>query len=204
MSYALGIRLRGRFRFPAILLTLVLALHAQAYDQPLSANAIREAYFLGTRQSSLGADFLGQYAHTIPELKVGGYTSVVRIETPFVLVALHASRTMNYSAQDALRDFYNKPLPLRVYLDISYKPSASPQNSIRIKVVQNGKEVAPISDDRSPYYPRVDKRTSLPSIGEHVQLEFAPEKLDSSTVTILIDTPDGQHGETTFPLQTLR
>ena len=87
------------------LLALFLALPAFAYDSPLSPRAVREAYFLGVRQASLGATFLAEYAHRIPKLKAGAFTYEVRLETPFTQVAEYSSRTIGYSAQDAVRDF---------------------------------------------------------------------------------------------------
>jgi hypothetical protein len=35
-------------------------------------------------------------------------------------------------------------------------------------------------------------------------VEFTPSKIDSSDLTILIDTPDGQHVSTDFDLQSIR
>jgi hypothetical protein len=43
-------------------------------------------------------------SHTIPELKVGRFTSDVTLETPFSQVAVHASRTLGYIAQDAVKE----------------------------------------------------------------------------------------------------
>jgi hypothetical protein len=195
-------RLNPGVQITTLLLATVLSVPAYAYDYPLSPEAIREAYFLGTRQTSLGTDFLAQYTRDVP-LKAGAFTSSVKIETPFSQVALHASRTLGYNAQDAVRDFFDKPALFRIRLDICYKTDA-PVNGIKIKVMQNKKEIVADSLDSSPYYPATDKRTHLPSIGEQLRLEFRAEKIDSSPLTILIDTPDGQHAETEFALQTLR
>jgi hypothetical protein len=111
--------------------------------------------------------------------------------------------TLGYKAQDAVREFYDKPTVVRLHLDICYKINA-PENAVRIKIIQNKKEVFPESSDSSPYYPATDKYTQMPSIGEKVELEFKPNKIESSTLLIVIDTPDGQHAETAFDLRTLR
>jgi hypothetical protein len=187
----------------AVLLALFLALPTSAYDSPLSPSAVRAAYFLGVRQASLGATFLAEYAHRIPNLKAGAFTSEVRIETPFAQVAEFSSRTIGYSAQDAVRDFFGKPAEVRMYLNICYMTNAPP-NAAKIKVIQNRKEIAPQSEERSAYYPATDEYTRMPSIGEQVQLRFNAEKIDSSALTIQIDTPDGQHAEVEFDLQNLR
>jgi len=193
----------GGFRLTALLLSLILALPVCAYDYPLSSTAIREAYFLGRRQGSLGADFLVQYIRAIPELRAGSFVSQIRIETPFSRVAEEASKKLDYSAQDAVADSLNKPAVFRIYLDVCYRSDAPP-NSVRITAIQNKKELVPLSVDTSPYYPATDKRHHIPSVGERVQLEFDAGHLDSSSLTILIDAPDGQHAETQFDLRALR
>jgi len=125
------------------------------------------------------------------------------LETPFSQVAVHASRTLGHSAQDAVKEFYDKPSLVRLHLNICYMIDA-PENAVRIKVFQNKREVFPESYDSSPYYPATDEYTRMPSIGENVELEFKPDKIQSSTLLIVIDTPDGQHAETTFDLAALR
>jgi len=40
--------------------------------------------------------------------------------------------------------------------------------------------------------------------GERIDLEFPADRIDSSELTIRIDTPDGQHGDEVFALQALR
>ena len=45
---------------------------------------------------------------------------------------------------------------------------------------------------------------TLPANGERVRLEFNSKQIDSSTLTIRIDTPDKQHSEVDFDLQVLR
>jgi hypothetical protein len=191
-------------RWLALLLALLLAYPVSAYDDiSASASAIRDAYFLGTRQGSLTPDLLARYAHWIPELKEGTCMSQVRLETPFLQVADYASKAPNYSSQDAVQQFYGKQMVFRVHLDICYKPNA-PLNAIKIKVIQNKKEIAPLSAESSPYVPRVNELATLPANGERVRLEFKSNQIDSSTLVIRIDTPDDQHAEVDFDLQALR
>ena len=189
----------------ALLLALVLAVPLNAYDDtPTSENSIRDAYFLGTRQGSLTPEFLARYAHWIPELKDGTIcTSQARLETPFLQVADYASTAPNFSSQDAVKQFYGKQMFFHVYLDSCYKPNA-PLNAIKVKVIQNKKEITPLSAESNPYVPRVDELATLPANGERVRLEFKSSQIDSSTLIILIDTPDKQHAEVNFDLQTLR
>lgn len=103
------------------------------------------ASFLGVRQASLGATFLAEYAHIIPKLKAGAFTSEVRIETPFTRVAEFSSSTIGYSAQGEVRDFFGKAAAVRMYLGICCMTNAPP-NAVKIKVIQNRKEIAPQSE----------------------------------------------------------
>ena len=191
-------------RWLAFLLGLFLASPVSAYDDiPHSASAIRDAYFLGKREGGVTPEILVRYAHWIPKLKEGTCTSQVRLETPFLQVADYAGKAANYSSQDAVKEFYDKAMIFRVYLDICYKPNA-PLNAIKIKVFQNKKEIVPLSTESNPYVPRVDELASLPANGEQVRLEFKSTQIDSSTLHFRIDTPDEQHADVDFDLQTLR
>jgi hypothetical protein len=191
-------------RWLSFLLGLFLVLPAGAYDDiPHSASAIRDAYFLGTRRGGLTPEILAPYAHWIPELKQGTCTSQARLETPFLQVADYAGKEPNYSSQDAVKEFYGKHMVFRVYLDICYERDA-PLKSVKIKVMQNKKEITPLSEESSPYIPRVTELTTLPPNGEQILLEFKSNQIDSSRLTFRIDTPDGQHAEVDFDLQTLR
>ena len=187
----------------ALVLSLALALPAEAYDYPLSSNAIRDAYFLGRRQGGLGTEFLAEYRHSIPSLRVEEFISFARIETPFVQVAVQSGQKLNYSAQEAVQDFLGKSLPIRIHLEILYMPDAPP-DAVRIKLVQNRKEIVPASMERSAFYPPTDPYTRLPSIGETFDLEVDAVKLDGSTLAIYIETPDERNAIVEFDLQSLR
>ena len=187
----------------AMILSLAISLPAVAYDYPLTSSAIRDAYFLGTRGGGPGTEFLSEYRHTIPGLRVAEYISFARLETPFVQVAVRSSQKLNYSAQDAVEEFHDKPLPFRIHLEICYMPDA-PSDALKIRLIQNRKEIVPDSAERSAFYPATDPYTRVSSIGEIVNLQVDASKLDSSTLTIRIDTPDDQHSSVDFDLQTLR
>jgi hypothetical protein len=181
---------------------LVVASLAFGYDYPLSSTAIREAYLLGTATNGASEDFLAQYTHTLPKLNMGTYTSDVRIETPYVQVAEHARQTVNYSAQDALKDYLSAPPSVfLMQLDICFGHKES--QSMKFKITQNDKELAPISVERSPYFAG-GRHGPSQVIGEHVMLQFEASEIESSPLTVEIETPDGRHTETTFDLARLK
>ena len=189
------------------LLTLVLLQSSSAavcaYDFPLSETALRDAYFLGSRQGNQSGDFLKQYTRSFPGLKVEQFVSFVRLETPFYQVVDYASRTVAYSAQDAEKDFRDKPLAFRMHVEICYMPNAPP-DAVKIRIIQNNKEIIPDTTKRSAYFPPTDAYTSLPSIGEYIDLELRADKFDSSTLTLAVDTPHGRRSETEFDMQKIR
>jgi len=153
----------------------------------------------------MGDDFLAHYTHTIPQLRVNdNLITRVRIETPFLQVAEHTSQTLNYNAQDAVKDFYGKPAVFRMTLEICYMLDAPPPNSVRVTILQNDKKIVPRSEDRSAFFPATDPYTPAVDVGEIVKVEFDPHAFDSSTLTIRIDTPDDQHAKTEFDLQSIR
>jgi hypothetical protein len=188
----------------ALILSLGRALPAVAYDYPLTTSAIRDAYFQGIRQGGLTPQFLASNSHFVSDLHERRCTSEIRLETPFLQVVDYAGGVPNYSSQDAVKVFYDKPMKFRIFLNICYMRGAPPPNSVRIKVIQNKKEIGPDSDSRSAYAEPINELSVLPPNGEKVQLEFDAKMVDSSTITIQIDTPNDQHTKVDIDLQTVR
>lgn len=187
----------------AVLLSFALAIPACAYDVPLTENSIRDAYFLGTRQGGMSPDFLAKYTHEIPKLALGRYRSFASMETPFTQVAVLSSKKLNYSAQDAVKEFLGKPLLFHLHLEICYMLNA-PADSLEVRIIQNKKELSPDNSDRSLFFPASDEYSSPPPIGETMKFEFKADKIDSSTLSIIVDTPDGQHAQLDTDLSALR
>jgi hypothetical protein len=197
----------SRNAFPkllALLLSLAMTLPAVAYDYPLTSTAIRDAYFLGTREGGLRPQILAPYSHFVSELHQGSCTSEIRLETPFLQVVAYTGGVPNYSSQDAVKDFYDKPMKFRIFLNICYMSLAPPPNSVKIKVIQNKKEIVPETDTRLAYAEPIDGLSTLPPNGEKAELEFDAGKIDSTTMTIAIDTPNDQHVMFELDLQGVR
>ena len=139
----------------------------------------------------------------MPELKQGNCTTRIEIETPFLQVAGVLSTRPNYSAQEAVKAFYEKPMVFRIFLDICYMREAPPPNSVRIRVLQNKKVVTPASDTRTAFAERITEESFLVPNGEKAE-PVQPQNIDSSTLTIRMDTPDGRYAECTFDMQAIR
>lgn len=191
-------------RLAGVALCALLAARAFAYDYPLTADVIRDAYFTAKSHPALSAETLKPYSQPIPELHQGTCTSEARIETPFLQVVQAAAGNANYTSQQAVRDFLGRPLTFRLYLDLCYMLKAPPPNSVHLKFLLNKKEILPVMDVRTAYAEPAGETGHLPANGEQAVLQFLPAALNSSTLAILIDTPDAQHAEVAFDLHSLR
>jgi hypothetical protein len=172
-----------------------------AYEYPLSSTTIREAYLAGSATNGAREDFFSQYTHALPELRVGMYASAVMIETPYVQVAEYSRRAVNYKSQDAVADFLSKPLSVFcVQLDIC---RGHKESDVKFRITQNDEELVPSSVKHSPYFAEQRHGPSV-IIGEHVKLQFQADMIESTPLTVEIETPDGLHARTTFDLVKLR
>ncbi len=207
----------------ALLLAFVAPVFAFTYTYPLSSTDIRDAYFIGRRNDEITARFLTSYTRHFEKPSSGAYISDVGIDTPFSQIVIHASRTANYDAPTAVQDFQDKPMKFYAHVTIfatdSYKiEQTNPTNSLypsyrsfwqgfTIKMVQGENHVIqPLSEDGQSLYPPTpaDSVGFLSPIGARVDLVYPAKKIDSDVTTISVDSPDGQHIETTFDLASLR
>jgi hypothetical protein len=206
-----------RFALTPILAVLLMTAPATAYEYPLSSTAIRDAYFLGKASTNKRAESLAKYTVYLPMPKSGPYVAVVVFETPYVIVTERTARALSgYFAQDAEEEFLGKPgvcrVRIRIYLTSSYSwQLASPPGEVRfrpddfwrefsIRLVQDGQEITAKASRGSPLY-SLDLGVLT---GAEVDLEYDAAKIQSAPATVEVDTPDGQHVQTTFDLTKLR
>src|SRR5580700_7535205 len=98
------------FRFSILLLALAIVPPALSFDHPLSPEAIREAYFLGTGNADKRADFFKKYTQHPPALETGPNIDAIEVETPFACVVdAVTQKSLGYHAPDAEHDFLGKP-----------------------------------------------------------------------------------------------
>lgn len=202
--------------FPVI---VAVAVPAFALNYPLSSTAIRDAYFLGDRRDEQTADFLAGYTHRLPAPKTGPYVDEIGIDTPFTEVVRHAALETNYYAPDAVEEFQQKPMSVRVHVDIALTPSYSPiperaqaafyewvpdfWNDFNVRLLQGKRVIAAQHRRGGPFYTYGD--TELPYItGARIELDYDPGQIEDDSTTVEVVTPDGQKVETTFDLGRLR
>jgi len=186
----------------SLTLGMLALVPAFAYEYPLSSTAIPEAYSVGAATNGESDRFFARYSRFLPALRVGVYMSAVTIETPFVQVAEYSRQAKNYTVEDALRDFLDKPPSVfRVRLDLCLGGKES--MPARVKATQSEKDLVPSAVERTPYFASQRHGPAL-VIGEHVTLEFQADRVAPEPLTLAIDTPDRQHSETTFDLARLK
>lgn len=202
-------RFRLRANLRALALTLAIVPAAFAYEYPLSPSAIRDAYFRGTGPKGTEGDFYAKYIHNLSIPRTAPPVSYDSLETPYLQVAEHARDAVNYDAQDAVEEFLNRDMEFRVFTEVYYRPrraaaAESGTHDIKVRLLQHDRRIDVEITDRSDLNVFRDAETSQESIGQHVELQCNADKIDSSPLTIEVETPDGQHAETTYDLSEIK
>lgn len=207
----------ARFGLSILLVAAIALPAAAAYVYPLSFMDIRNAYFLGAQNDERSADVFLQYVHHMPAPKSGPYISDISIDTPYTQVAELCAKDPNDRAQEAELKYLNKPMSFLVHVVVFPASAGTPQfpspagqvyqslpdswTDLKYKLVQ-GEEITVKSKRATALYSSTDCHSA--PVGEIVELEYDAAKITSDTITIEVDTPDGQHVETTFDLAKLK
>jgi hypothetical protein len=215
-----------RLSIAALATSLVAALFGFAYEHPLDAHSVREAYFFGDRKDEKVAKFFAQYVKSLPVPKSGPHVAEIELRTPFQQAVLRASQAPGtYSAQQAEQDYRARPDLIVVRVRINLTPTypgfivdpsrgkgqlqERPEDfwrDYKVRVLQ-GSEVRPMRISGRALYksgldgPRVFGDAML---GAEVLLEFEPAQIRSEPVEIEVLTPDGQTVLVEFDLKELR
>lgn len=216
----LGSRSTIFFAAGVLLLVVAISIPALAYQYPLSSTDIRDAYFLGRSKSDSSATFLAQYVRKLDAPPSGPYVSRISIDTPFTLVAAYSAAAANYDAPTAVQDFQDKPMTVRVEVQImltsTYQPGSSPGTAtaapdyppfwqdFKIKLIQDKEVEAKSVRGRFIYPPVYNSSGPVWPTGAAVDLTYAPETVDSVPTTVRVITPDRQRIEAKFDLSLLR
>lgn len=207
----------GPFRFVSALLlaslwlTIVAAV-ALAFDNPLSADAVREAYFIATGDPGKRTAFFDKYTHHPPASKVGPHISSIEIETPFAAVVQDISdRSLNIRAPDAAKEFYGKPAQFRVRVVIDFTPTYPPSASTSMQLgsfwdkfhvhLRQEKEIPMLSQTGKPI---LSDQTPSGYTGAIVVASYDPNKIQPGPADVVVTGPDYTTTISSFDLNTLR
>lgn len=209
-----GIR---RWTLSLLLLALLAAPAAVAYEYPLTSDAIREAYFLGKEYGERQNEFFAKYTKHLPMPKTGPYVARVELQTPFANVVNRiAHMPLGYSSPDAVQQFLGKAGVVRVHIEIDFTPTYPPKGWVgapggwvgnfwqdfQFQLTQGKRHaIKPLSVDGEPIY----SRAALSGvIGANVQLTYDPASIRSAPATVVVTTPEGRRVEATFDLGMLK
>jgi len=197
-----------RWGLAMILPAMLIAQPATAYNCPLSSEAIREAYFLGSGDPNKRIEFFEKYTKRYPVPKSGQYVASIFFETPYVLIAERVSQSVsNYFAQDAEEDYLGKPgvcrIRVEIYFGIPTSPAIRFRSEYAVRLKQGDKEI-PI---KAKWTEMMVSIYSGPiEDGMYLTAEFDADKIDSEApAKIEVIAPDGDDDVVaTFDLASLR
>jgi hypothetical protein len=204
--------------------TLLIALPALAYQYPLSATDIRDAYFIGARNDDLTASFFADYSKHLPAPQSGPDVDQITIETPYAQIVQRSMGAANYNSVEAVEEFDGKPMTFRVtvqfYFTDTYTPAPLTRtdgisliplpypdfwNDFKVRLIQD-KEIRPKAVRGAPIYPMLTDPDGPPPppIGGTIELDYDPAKIDTADATVEVITPDGQDIQVPFALSRLK
>jgi hypothetical protein len=202
----------------AIICLLLVANPAFGYKCALSSQSIREAYFLGRKNDAATAEFMRQYVHHLPVPRTGAYIAEIRLETPYAEVVERAQEELVYTAQDATREFLDKPCVLRLYVKIYFTPSytailRSDEHGVTLRSQDfwhefkfrflQANEVPPEVMRGQPIFASSEKGMRQ-LIGNEVYAEYSAKKVAAEPTKIEVLGPSGSTVEAVFDLSQLR
>lgn len=203
------------------LVALMIVPPALAYEEYLSSEVIRQAYFVAKEQQDRRAEFLRPYRHLLPAPKTGPLVGLIEVQTPMIYAMYSIANAghddpaeqEDYHAQEAEQDFLGKSSHFRVEVQISFtatypKPGANMDSlgdfwdDFRIHLTQ-AHEIPALRVSGHPVFN--DASGSYGYIGATIDADYDPAKIDSAEpVTVEVDTPDGPRVKTTFDLARLQ
>ena len=204
----------------SVVAILVIVQVSRAYEHPLEAHSVSEAYSLGRRNDETMDKFLRQYFKRLPSPKTGPYISDIEILTPYVQVVWRAhDNPMTYTERQAEKD-YSYPFDeflvrVRINLTPTYPAYLSDSShkgqyvrrphdfwrDFNIRVLQ-GSELTPKDTTFTALYSSSEDAEYW--IGGDVTLKFDGSQLRSDPIRIDVLTPDGQIVKAEFDLDVLR
>jgi hypothetical protein len=198
-------RTKLRNVIPFLALIAIATVPTSAYEEPLSPEPIREAYFLGQRRDEATASFLAHYYHNYPLPETGPHISRVEVLTPYAQVVLGAeSGEIRDSAMDAERHYRTHAslflVRVRVYSTPTY-PSSLKWKEFWEKLSILVAQEKPLKPGKKDYLG--PPRSRGPAYTD-VELSFDSAQIKSAPMTVEVSTPDGQHIEANFDLDKLK
>ncbi|MGA8675843.1 MAG: hypothetical protein WA603_11175 [Candidatus Acidiferrales bacterium] len=203
----------------AVTAIAAIVLPAFAYQYPLSATDIRNAYLLGYAKDQETSDFFAQYLRLFPAPDSGPHVASITIKTPYAQVAELGKAAADADVQGAQDEFANKKIPLLVCVEVdltaTYPDPASSnpatigflvpdfQHDFRIQLSQDGREIE-AQPTRVYLLPYGTSSNDTGVSGAILEVKYDLDKVNPDEMTVKVHTPDNQHIKTGFDLGHLR
>lgn len=201
---------------------------ARAYQWPLDAPAIHEAWELGQKNDEETGNFLAQYLNKLSGGQSSPYTFEIEILTPYAQVVKQSrEKTTSYSEDQAELDYRRRGNTIRINLVImlpgayptTQKDSRTtnppkenshalrPENfwqSFQFNVKQNEKIIPSRSIRKKSISSSATKGAPAALDGANVTLEFDAKDISSNQTVVEVVTPEAKTVRASFDLKILR
>jgi hypothetical protein len=190
----------------ALVLSLLAPFPVLAYDHPLTAEAVREAYFIGQDVKTVNT-FLSQYTRALPVPDSGPQVAEIALSTPYAqVVEVSAQHSVGYSAQQAAEDYRKRGDFIAVRVRVLFTPTYTNYaedfwRSVSVGLIQK-KHLAATKVDGRPVYSGDEYGSEV--IGADVFVDFSIAGLKSDSLQVEVVPPAGAAVHATFDLSTLR
>jgi hypothetical protein len=183
----------------------IASIPASAYDEPLTSESIREAYFLGQRRDGATASLLAHYDHDYLLPKTGPYISRVQVLTPYAQIVLGAEDgEIRGSAMEAERQYRTHPSLFLVRVRVYSTPTVPSAP----KWDQFWEKLSILVTQGKPLQPKEKSYLGLPRgrgpAYTDVELSFDAAQILSAPMIVEVSSPDGQHIVANFDLDKLK
>jgi hypothetical protein len=190
-----------RFWIPIVLIAAFSVQPALGFNEPLSPEAIRDAYFLGVGDATKRAEVFAKYTRTLPTPAKGPFVASIEFETPYMAVADQISQRIgSYYPPDAEQDFLGKPAICHVIVQV-YFPYDD-YNNFTVQLTQRGKQVQSLSRHGTFLYTDDEGNAA---VGIQMDVKYAADRIEtdeSAMVQVSID--DGPKESASFDLSSLK
>jgi hypothetical protein len=201
---------------------------AWAYEWPLDARALHEAWELGQRNDQQTGNFRAQYLKKISGGENDPYTAEIEILTPYAQVVDQSrQKTTSYSEQQAALDYNQRGntimINVVIMLPAAYPTTGAdsrttnapaeknrvvrPENfwqNFQFDVKQDGKVIPPSSIRKKSIHSSATKGAPAALVGASVWLDFGAKDVASEETIVEVVTPEAKTISATFDLKRLR
>jgi hypothetical protein len=197
----------ARLAATVLVLCSIVSLPAQAYDQQLTTEEIREAFLLGSRNDEITVAFWNHYERIFTSRSAALHVGAVEVLTPYAQVVFAAQHHMtDENAVDAVQKYAGRTLPFIVRVTIYYPTDSLPDDyDVKTESRMVVSQTHVLKPEKTTWR-AVDVLNGRPSStpGVIVGQQFDAAQVSSAELKIRVTFKDGRPFEATFDLARLK